>query len=130
MAATTTGRSKIAHFIRVMAVPLVIGWVLLNVATNVFVPSLEKVGEAHTVGLSSNDAPAMISMKRIGSNFKEFDSDSNAMIVLESDQPLGADAHHYYDGLIAKFRADPAHVEHVADFWGDPLTAAGAQSED
>ena len=127
---TTTGRSKIAHLIRVLSVPIVIGWILLNVATNVLVPSLEKVGEAHTVGLSSQNAPAMISMKRIGSNFKEFDSDSNAMIVLESDQPLGAEAHHYYDGLIADFRADPAHVEHVADFWGDPLTAAGAQSED
>ena len=127
---TTTGRSKIAHLIRVLSVPIVIGWILLNVATNVLVPSLETVGEAHTVGLSSQNAPAMISMKRIGSNFQEFDSDSNAMIVLESDQPLGADAHHYYDGLIADFRADPAHVEHVADFWGDPLTAAGAQSED
>ncbi|MBI3224394.1 MAG: MMPL family transporter [Mycolicibacterium cosmeticum] len=130
MSSTTTGRSKIAHLIRVLSVPIVIGWILLNVATNVLVPSLEKVGEAHTVGLSSQNAPAMISMKRIGSNFQEFDSDSNAMIVLESDQPLGADAHHYYDGLIADFRADPAHVEHVADFWGDPLTAAGAQSED
>ncbi|MEN4479059.1 MMPL family transporter [Mycolicibacterium cosmeticum] len=130
MTATVTGRSKIAHLIRVLSVPLVIGWVLLNVATNVLVPPLEEVGEAHTVGLSSQDAPAMISMKRIGADFKEFDSDSNAMIVLESDQPLGAEAHHYYDGLIERFRADPAHVEHVADFWGDPLTAAGAQSED
>jgi RND superfamily putative drug exporter len=129
-ASTTEQRSKIAHLIRVLSVPILIGWILLNVATSVLVPQLEEVGEAHTVGLSSKDAPAMISMKRIGSNFQEFSSDSNAMIVLESDRPLEADAHHYYDELIAKFRADPAHVEHVADFWGDPLTAAGAQSED
>lgn len=26
--------------------------------------------------------------------------------------------------------ADRAHVEHVQDFWGDPLTAAGSQSND
>ena len=52
------------------------------------------------------------------------------MVLLEGDQPLGAEAHHYYDGLIQKLRDDPKHVEHVQDFWGDPLTAAGRQSAD
>ena len=35
------------------------------------------------------------------------------MIILEGDQPLGADAHHYYDELIKKLEADTAHVEHI-----------------
>ena len=52
------------------------------------------------------------------------------MVVLEGDQPLGDDAHRYYDHLIEKLEADTAHVQHVADFWGDPLTASGAQSAD
>ena len=52
------------------------------------------------------------------------------MVMLEGEQPLGADAHQYYDDLIEKLEADTAHVEHVADFWGDPLTASGAQSND
>ena len=94
------------------------------------VPQLEEVGKERSISMSPSDAPAMISMKRIGADFGEFDSDSNAMIVLESEKPLGAEAHHYYDSLITKLRADTAHVEHVADFWGDPLTAAGAQSAD
>jgi len=123
-------QSKIGHLIWVLAIPIVLGWFALNIATSVLVPSLEKVGEAHTVGLSAKDAPAMISMKQIGANFGEFDSDSNAMVVLEGDQPLGDAAHHYYDGLVAKMRADTAHVEHVADFWSDPLTAVGSQSND
>ena len=123
-------RSKIAHLIRILSVPIVLGWIALNVVTNVFVPPLEKVGEANTVGLVPKDGPAMIAMKRIGANFKEFDSDSTAMVVLEGDQPLGAEAHHYYDGLVAKLIADTAHVQHVADFWSDPLTAAGSQSND
>ena len=72
----------------------------------------------------------MQAMKRIGKDFKEFDSNSSAMILLESDQPLGPEAHHYYDGLIQKLRDDPKHVEHIQDFWGDPLTAAGSQSAD
>ena len=130
MSATNTERSRIGHLIWVLAVPIVIGWFALNVATNTLVPPLEKVGEAHTVGLSAKDGPAMVSMKQIGANFQEFDSDSNAMIVLESDQPLGAEAHHYYDGLVAKLTANTAHVEHVADFWSDPLTAVGSQSAD
>ena len=52
------------------------------------------------------------------------------MVILEGEQPLGADAHHYYDTLIKKFEADTTHVEHISDFWGDPLTASGAQSND
>ena len=52
------------------------------------------------------------------------------MIVLEGDQPLGDAAHRYYAGLIDKLKADTKHVEHVQDFWGDPLTAAGSQSAD
>ena len=130
MSSVATERSKIAHAIRVLAVPIVLGWMALTVITNVVVPSLEKVGEAHTVSMNAQDAPAFISMQHIGANFQEFDSDSNAMIILEGDKPLGADAHHYYDGLIKKLEADTAHVEHVADFWGDPLTASGAQSND
>jgi putative drug exporter of the RND superfamily len=69
-------------------------------------------------------------MMRVGKVFQEFDSDSSAMIVLEGQQPLGAEAHRFYDDMIAKLRADKEHVQHIQDFWGDPLTSAGAQSED
>jgi RND superfamily putative drug exporter len=123
-------RSRIAHVIRVLSVPILLGWLALTVVTNVLVPQLEKVGEEHSVSMNAHDAPAFMSMQRVGANFQEFDSDSNAMVILEGDAPLGADAHHYYDELIRKLRADPLHVEHVADFWGDPLTASGAQSAD
>src|SRR6476469_6068193 len=104
MSSVTTERSKIAHAIRVLAVPIVLGWLALTVVTNVFIPSLEKVAEAHTVSMNANDAPAFIAMQRIGSNFQEFDSDSNAMVILEGDKPLGDEAHHYYDNLIKAFR--------------------------
>ena len=67
---------------------------------------------------------------RMGKVFKESDSDSFAMIVLEGQQPLGDDAHTYYAGLVRELRDDPQHVEHVQDLWGDRLTAAGAQSAD
>ena len=94
------------------------------------VPQLEAVGEEHNVALSSPDSPSLQAFQRIGKVFHEFDSDSAAMVVLEGDQPLGADAHRYYDELVKRFEADTKHVQHVQDFWGDPLTAAGAQSPD
>src|SRR6201999_242416 len=36
----------------------------------------------------------------------------------------------YYNSVIRQLRDDPKHVQHVQDFWGDPLTAPGAQSPD
>src|ERR1700722_2677530 len=120
----------IPRFIRLFSVPILLGWLALTVLVNVAVPQIEKVGEAHSVSLAPTDAPSMQAMQRVGRDFKEFDSNSSVMVVLESDQPLGADAHHFYDGLIAKLQADKKHDEHIQDFWGDPLTAAGSQSAD
>ncbi len=69
-------------------------------------------------------------MRHIGQVFDEFNSDSAAMIVLEGDQPLGDDAHRFYDTLVKRLAEDTKHVEHIQDFWGDPLTAGGSQSKD
>jgi putative drug exporter of the RND superfamily len=123
-------RPSLPDVIRRFSAPIVWFWLALAVVTNVFVPQLETVAQAHNVSLSPQDAPSLQASKRIGKVFHEFDSDSAAMIVLEGDQPLGADAHHYYDGLIRKLSQDTKHVEHIQDFWGDPLTAAGSQSAD
>jgi putative drug exporter of the RND superfamily len=126
----TGARPMIPRLIRTFAVPILLGWVALAVLLNVAVPSLEDVGQEHSVSLNTADAPSMRAMKHIGRVFKESDSDASAMIVLEGDQPLGDEAHRYYAELIKKLKADKAHITHVQDFWGDPLTAAGAQSTD
>jgi putative drug exporter of the RND superfamily len=120
----------VARWIRRLAVPIIVGWIALIAVLSVTVPQLEKVGEMQAVSMSPKEAPSVIATMRVGKVFEEFDSDSSAMIVLEGDQPLGADSHRFYDDMIAKLRADTAHVEHIQDFWGDPLTSAGAQSED
>ena len=122
--------STLARLIRVFALPIVLGWLALTVLTNVLVPQLEVVGQQHTVSMNAKDAPSAMSMSKIGTTFQEFNSDSNAMIILEGEQPLGPDAHRFYDEIVDKLEADKAHVEHIQDFWGDPLTAAGAQSND
>jgi putative drug exporter of the RND superfamily len=123
-------RPFLPHFIRIFAIPIILGWVVLTVVVNVAVPRLEVVGEQHSAPMAPLDAPSMKAMMRMGSNFKEFNSNSTVMVVVESQQPLGAAAHHYYDDIVRKLRADPTHVQHIQDFWGDRFTAAGAQSAD
>ncbi|MFZ0907725.1 MAG: MMPL family transporter [Mycobacterium sp.] len=118
------------HTIRRLSVPILLFWVALAALTNIFVPNLEEVGKAHNVSLSSPDAASLQAQKHIGQVFHEFHSDSAAMVLLEGEKPLGADAHHFYDVLVRKLQQDTKHVEHIQDFWGDPLTAAGSQSND
>ncbi|KAA0108800.1 RND family transporter, partial [Mycolicibacterium sp. P9-22] len=123
-------RGGIARWVRTLAVPIILGWIALLVVLNTVVPQLETVGQLRAVSMSPDSAPSMIAMKRVGSVFEEFKSDSSAMIVLEGDEPLGEAAHAFYDEMIDKLEADTKHVEHIQDFWGDPLTASGAQSAD
>jgi RND superfamily putative drug exporter len=125
-----TSRPWVPHTIRRLSVPILLLWVGIAALTNIFVPNLEEVGKAHNVSLSSPDAPSLQAQKRIGKVFHEFNSDSAAMVLLEGDKLLGADAHHFYDILVRKLEQDTKHVEHIQNFWGDPLTAAGSQSND
>ena len=127
---TPSAHTAIPRWIRRLAVPIILAWVAVTVALNVIVPQLDEVGRLRAVSMSPKDAPSMIAMTRIGTVFEEFKSDSSAMVVLEADHSLGDDAHRYYDELVAKMRADTEHVEHIQDFWSDPLTAAGSQSPD
>jgi len=133
MTITSTGSTHkpvIPHTIRLFAVPIILAWVLVTVVVNTVVPKLEIVGEAHSAPMAPMDAPSMQAMMRLGHDFKEFDSNSTIMIVLEGQQPLGDAAHRYYDDIIRQLRQDPRHIQHIQDFWSDRLTAAGVQSTD
>lgn len=123
-------RPAIPRTIRALAVPIILAWVAITAALNLLIPQVEKVGMANAVSMSPQDAPAVIAAKRMGAKFQESTSDSIAMVVLIGDEPLGDDARRYYDTLVAEFESDARHVEHVANFWGDMITAAGVQSSD
>ena len=126
----TVQRSVAARTIRTLAVPIILAWIALIAFLNISVPQLEEVGQMQAVSMSPDAAPSMIAMKRIGEVFEEGKSDSSGMIVLEGEEPLGDAAHAFYDQMLATLKSDTKHVESVQDFWGDPLTASGAQSSD
>ncbi|OBA75331.1 hypothetical protein A5641_25205 [Mycobacterium sp. 1554424.7] len=113
-----------------LALPVVLVWLAIVFITNTAAPQLEAVAKTHSVSMSPTDAASFQSMMKVGSTFKEFNSDSSAMILLEGDKPLGPEAHAYYDEIVRRLEQDKKHVQHVQDFWSDPLTAAGSQSHD
>jgi putative drug exporter of the RND superfamily len=120
----------VARTIHRFSVPIILAWLAITVIVSIGVPPLEQVEKEHSVSLSADDAPSFKAAKRMGQDFKEGNSDTAAMIVLEGQQPLGDDAHKYYDRLIRQLQDDPKHVQHIQNFWGDPLTAGAAQSAD
>ncbi|OMC39880.1 hypothetical protein A5740_26010 [Mycobacterium sp. GA-1841] len=133
MADSRAPHTGVARWIRRFAIPVIVGWIALLAFMSATVPSLEVVGQMRSVSMSPDDAPSVIAMKRVGKVFDEFHSDSSAMIVLEAQgdgAKLGDDAHRFYNDMVDRLEADKKHVEHVQDFWGDPLTEAGAQSND
>nr|WP_281426109.1 MMPL family transporter [Mycobacterium spongiae] len=113
-----------------MSLPVILFWLALAVAVNVFVPQLDVAAKNHSVSLAPEEAPSLIAMKRIGKDFQQFDSNTTAMIVLEGRDRLGDEARRFYDTLIERLSEDKAHIQHIDDFWGDTLTAAGSQSSD
>src|SRR6201994_3992767 len=113
-----------------LALPIVLIWLGIVFVTNTISPQLEVVSKKQSVSQSPRDAVSFQSMMKVGSTFKEFDSDSSAMVLLEGDKPLGAEAHRYYDEIVKRLEQDKKHVQHIQDFWSDPLTAAGSQSHD
>jgi RND superfamily putative drug exporter len=125
-----TERPFVAGTVRKFSVLVILGWLAITGLVTFCVPSLEQVAKERAVSLTPKDAPSIKAMMRIGELFKESNTDSVAMLVLEGQRPLGDAAHHYYDNLIHQLNADTAHVQHIQDFWGDPLTASGAQSDD
>ena len=125
-----TERQFVGGTVRKFSVLIILGWLAIIGVVSFSAPSLEQVAKERAVSMSPKDAPSIKSMMHIGEIFQESNTDSVAMVVLEGEQPLGEEAHHYYDNLIRQLNADTAHVQHIKDFWGDPLTASGAQSAD
>jgi RND superfamily putative drug exporter len=131
-----TTQPFIARTIHRFSVLIILAWLAITVIVTLGVPPLEQVEKDHSVSVSAQDAPSVKAMKRMGAEFKESNSDSVAVIVLEGqqrlndDEPLSNIAHQYYDRLIRQLNDDPKHVQHIHNFWGDPLTASAAESAD
>jgi RND superfamily putative drug exporter len=127
---TAPHRPRIASFIRRFGVLIILGWVALTVLLMATVPPLEIVERERSVSLTPADAPAFRAAQQMGAAFNESTSGGVAILVLEGQDQLGEETHRYYDELVRQLREKPQYIQHVHDFWGDPLTAGAAESSD
>ena len=127
---TAKRRPFVARMVYRFSVPIILVWLAIAFFLTTAVPSLELVEKENAVEMNPIAAPSFQAMQRMGEVFGEANSGAVAMIVLEGEEPLGDDAHAYYNELIRELRADTTHVQHVQDFWGDAITEAAAQSAD
>ena len=101
-------RPIVPWLIRVLSIPIIVFWVLVAVGLGLLAPSLDAVADKHSVSLAPQNSPAFQSMMNIGHVFKQFDSDSTAMVVLEGQDKLGDSAHVFYNQIVTKLHADRA----------------------
>jgi len=66
MSAHGNPRPAYMRWVRRLAWPLIIFWLLLTVGLNVLVPPIESVARDHAVTMSPQDAPSLIAAKHIG----------------------------------------------------------------
>jgi RND superfamily putative drug exporter len=125
-----TNQPLVPRFIRRFSVLIILAWLGLIAVLGLTVPNLEQVAKEHAVSLNPTDAPSYQAALRINAVFEQSNTGNSAFILLEGEQPLGDEAHNYYNDLVAQFKGDTKHVQHVEDFWGDELTRGAVQSAD
>ncbi|OIN81460.1 MMPL/RND family transporter [Mycobacterium malmoense] len=123
-------RPVIPRMVRAFAIPIIFFWGLLAVATNTFMPQVERVAEELAGPMVPHYAPSQRALLHIGEKFHESNSTNLTMVVFEANRPLADQDHRYYDDLMRRLEHDTKHVQYVMDLWGKPFTAAGAQSVD
>ena len=123
-------RPFIPRMVRVLAIPIILFWGLVAVATNAFEPKVEDVAVELAGPMVPHYAPSQRALLHIGEKFHESNSTNLTMVVFEANRPLGDQDHQYYDDLMRRLKRDTKHVQYVMDLWGQPFTAAGAQSLD
>ena len=124
-------RPRAAKLLRVLAIPIIVFWVLVAVALNVFVPSLDDATSENAGPLVGRDAPSSQAAVLTGNEFKESNYTSVAAVLLETKgRKLNEGDHDYYNELVRRLLHDKEHVQSVQDLWGKPVTMSGSQSAD
>ena len=95
---------------------------------NTTIPPLEVVGQGCTRCRWPPDAP-LPGPRRRGLELNEFDRTPSAMVVLEAGAARPGQSRLLRQNSSLRCGRIP-NTQNVQDFWGDPLTAPGAQSAD
>ncbi|MFI5775853.1 RND family transporter [Nocardia sp. NPDC051570] len=125
------GRVTFGGVVRRWAPLVVLAWVGLAAAMNVAIPQLEHVIADHSREFVPGNAESAVTLKKMGADFAESDTNNVVFVLLERPkQALGDADHVYYSDLMAQLLRDRSHVQSAMDIWSNPQTAAANQSAD
>lgn len=123
-------RPLLGKVMYVAAWPVVLAWLLLAGGLNLVVPQLETVITGHAQSFLPDSSPSVQAIAKMGQHFGGTGTNNFVYLLLESDAPLGKEAHRYSAEVLAALAADHRHVISVMDLWSDPDFAAANQSAD
>src|SRR5258707_13697774 len=86
-------RPFVARAVRALAIPIIVFWGLLAVATNTFMPPVERVAEGLAGPQVPHYAPSQRALLRIGEKSHQSNPTSLAMAAFQPDPPLGEVEH-------------------------------------
>nr|WP_245535419.1 RND family transporter [Segniliparus rotundus] len=124
------GRPLVARLLYGFSVPIVAVWLLLAAGLNLAVPQLEKVVELHALSFLPDEASSVQAIANMGKYFGQGGTNNFVAVLLEGEEPLGADAHRYQAELMGKLNADKKHVITAIDLWSNPTFAPAFESSD
>ena len=106
-------------------------WLLVAVVLGLLAPSLDAVADKHSVSLAPQKSPAYSGHDEHRSRCSRSSTPTaRRWWSWRADNRSATARTSTTTSWSRSSEADTKHVEHVQDFWGDPLTAAGSQSSD
>ncbi|ORB73527.1 hypothetical protein BST44_14290 [Mycobacterium scrofulaceum] len=106
------------------------GWIGVAVFLAVAFPQLETVVRQQSVQLLPGNVASFQALDRMAAAFDERGAKTSIVIAMEDPAGLTPPARRRYDALVARLRADRAHVLLVQDLLANPATKASAVSKD
>ncbi|MDT7723296.1 MAG: putative drug exporter of the superfamily, partial [Mycobacterium sp.] len=110
---------------------LVIGlWVATAVALTLTSPSLNEMAQKHPLAILPDDAPSIVTARKMTDAFHESGSEDLLLVVLTDDKGLGPADEDTYRALVDTLRNDTRNVVMLQDFISTPPLRSIVTSKD
>ncbi|WP_211318726.1 MMPL family transporter [Nocardioides silvaticus] len=120
----------IAGFAASRAAMVVVAWLALAAALNVFVPQIEEVAARDSTPVVPDDAPSIAAVDAMGKAFGNDGANSFVVVAMERDSGLTREDRRYAGRLAAELTEDDENVSFVQDVRKDPELLGALTSED
>ncbi|MER5388144.1 RND family transporter [Saccharopolyspora sp. NPDC002686] len=109
---------------------VVVVWIVLAAALNVFVPQLERVIGQSQVSFVPDSAPSVRALPTMDERFGGSGANSMVFVVLADERGLTEEDRQHYRDLVGQLKADDARIASVQDTIAQPELAEALESRD